>query len=146
MQLPPPLFFLAALFFGYSLDRVIRWRLPNWPANNYLATILAVAAIVIILSALWVFRRHNTTVIPYRKARTLLTSGPFRFTRNPLYLSFALLHLACALNQYSPGMLLSWPFAIWAVQHYVIRQEEQTLALQFSSQWQQYRHRVRRWL
>lgn len=146
MQLPPPLFFLAALFFGYSLDRVIRWHLPNWAINSYLAVFFAALAVLIITSALWVFRRHNTTVIPYRKARTLLTSGPFRYSRNPLYLSFALLHIACALAQHSPGMLLTLPFAVWAIQHHVITQEEQALAALFGEQWQQYRRRVRRWL
>lgn len=146
MQLPPPLFFLAALFFGYSVDRVIRWQLPAWALNNYLAIFFATTAVLVIASALWAFRRHNTTVIPYRKARALLTSGPFRYSRNPLYLSFALLHLACALAQRSPGMLLTLPFAVWAIQQYVITQEEQILATLFGEQWQQYRRRVRRWL
>lgn len=146
LQLPPPLFFLAALFFGYSVDRVVRWQLPDWGVNNHLAAGSAALAVVIILSSLWAFRRHRTSVLPYRTANTLITSGPFRFSRNPLYLSFALLHFACAIAQQSPGMLLTLPFAIWAVQQYVIKQEEASLAEHFAEAWQDYRSRVRRWL
>lgn len=146
VRLPPPLFYLAGLFFGYSLDRVIKWQLPEWPALYGVATTAAALALLLVLSALWTFKRHKTTVLPYRRANTLVTSGPYGFTRNPMYLSFSLLHLACALAQLSPGMLLALPFVCYAVQEHVIKGEEAALAQHFGEQWQRYSAKVRRWL
>lgn len=145
-HIPPPVFHLVALFFGYSLDRVVRWQLPD---KNWLYGFAAAAAfigIMLALSAAITFRRHRTTIIPYNRASVLLTSGPFRITRNPIYLGFAFLHLACALAQLSPGMLITLPFAVYAIHKNVIRYEENILAEQFGQHWQQYAARVRRWL
>lgn len=146
VRLPPPLFFLAGLFFGYSLDRVIKWQLPEWPALYWLAACAAAISVVLITSALWVFKRHNTTILPYRKANALVSSGPFQFSRNPMYVGFVLLHLACALAQLSPGMLLALPFVCYAVQEHVIKGEEAVLAKHFGEQWVLYSAKVRRWL
>jgi len=146
LRLPPPLFYLTGLFFGYSLDRVIKWQLPQWPALYAIAAIAAALGVLLVLTALWAFKRHNTTVLPYRRANTLVSAGPYRITRNPMYVSFSLLHLACALAQLSPGMLLTLPFVCYAVQEHVIKGEETALAKHFGEQWQHYSTKVRRWL
>lgn len=146
VRLPPPLFFFAGLFFGYSVDRVITWQLPNWPALYWIAALAAITSLLLIISALWVFKRHNTTILPYRNANALVANGPFRISRNPMYLGFALLHFACALAQLSPGMLLTLPFVCYAIQEHVIKGEEAALAKSFGDQWLAYSNQVRRWL
>ena len=84
--------------------------------------------------------------LPHRAARTLITGGVFRLSRNPIYLAFALLHLACALSLGSPGMLLMLVAVLWVMHSHVIAAEEAFHAQRFGAQWQAYRQRVRRWL
>ena len=76
----------------------------------------------------------------------LIRSGVFRFSRNPIYLAFALLHLACALSLASPGMLLTLALVLWVMHSHVIAEEEAFHARRFGPQWRSYRERTRRWL
>ncbi|HAB08783.1 MAG TPA: isoprenylcysteine carboxylmethyltransferase family protein, partial [Alcanivorax sp.] len=103
-------------------------------------------AIAVLLTALLQLARARTTVMPHRAARTLITGGVFRLSRNPIYLAFALLHLACALSLGSPGMLLMLVAVLWVMHSHVIAAEEAFHAQRFGAQWQAYRQRVRRWL
>ena len=144
--MPPPLIYLGGLLTGYGLDQALAWQLPMPPWLATLAGLLALAGILLIGSTLLLFRRHQTTVLPHKAASTLITSGPFRLSRNPIYLGFSLLHLACALSLASPGMLLMLVPVLWVINQHVIAAEEAFHAQQFAEQWQAYRQRVRRWL
>ncbi len=85
-------------------------------------------------------------MLPHRAATTLVTTGPFRWSRNPIYLAFALLHLACGLALGSPGMLILLIPVFYVMDRHVIAAEEAFHAQQFADQWPDYRRRVRRWL
>jgi protein-S-isoprenylcysteine O-methyltransferase Ste14 len=85
-------------------------------------------------------------MIPVRPATALITEGPFRFTRNPLYLSLALLYLGIAL-----GLGVLWPIVLLPalmllVQQLVVLREEAYLESRFGDAYRTYRKRVRRWL
>jgi len=144
--MPPPLLHLGGLFIGYALDRVFHWQLPVSDERIALALLPALPAVALILWTALLFRRHRTTILPHRAASTLVTEGPFRFSRNPIYLSFALLHLACAIANGSPGMLLTLPLILYVMDRHVIAAEEAFHQRQFGAAWQAYRARVRRWL
>jgi protein-S-isoprenylcysteine O-methyltransferase Ste14 len=92
------------------------------------------------------FRRARTSLVPVRPATALITDGPFRFTRNPLYLGLALLYLGIALwlGVLWPVVLL--PALILLVQQIVILREEAYLESRFGEAYRAYRARVRRWL
>lgn len=146
VRMPPPLLHLGGLFIGYILDQALHWPAITlawfWPV----AALLALAGLGLILWAALLMRRHRTTILPHRAATTLITHGPYAFTRNPIYLAFALLHLACALAQGSPGMALILPLVLYVMDRHVIAEEEAFHARQFGVAWEQYRQRVRRWL
>jgi protein-S-isoprenylcysteine O-methyltransferase Ste14 len=144
--MPPPLLHLGGLFIGYTLDQVFHWRLAPSDERVMLALLPALPAVALILWTALLFRRHRTTILPQRAASTLVTQGPFRFSRNPIYLSFALLHLACAIANGSPGMLLTLPLVVVVMDRHVIAAEEAFHQRQFGAAWQAYRARVRRWL
>ena len=146
VRMPPPLLHLGGLLIGHGLDRALGWTLPDFAGRQTLATVLAVAGALLVVTALLQLARHRTTVMPHRAARVLVTGGVFRLSRNPIYLSFALLHLACALSLASPGMLLMLLAVLWVMQTHVIAAEEAFHARRFGDQWRAYRQRVRRWL
>jgi protein-S-isoprenylcysteine O-methyltransferase Ste14 len=84
-------------------------------------------------------------VRPDRSASALLTGGPFRFTRNPLYLSLALLHTGLALlaNALWPALMLVPVLLL--IRYHVIAREERHLLARFGPDYQAYRQAVRRW-
>jgi len=92
------------------------------------------------------FRKAKTTTVPGRSSAQLVTSGPYRFTRNPMYVGLTLAYLGEAglLRQIWPAILL--PLTIAYVNWTVIPVEEAKLEEVFPSAYQQYRSRVRRWI
>jgi protein-S-isoprenylcysteine O-methyltransferase Ste14 len=92
------------------------------------------------------FLRSRTTLLPHKPSSALIASGPYRFSRNPLYLSSALLYSGLALwfGLFWPLLLL--PLALTAIRFYVIAKEESYLERRFGQEYLDYKARVRRWL
>jgi protein-S-isoprenylcysteine O-methyltransferase Ste14 len=118
---------------GYGI-----WRALGW--------LLVTAGGILALAALAAFRRARTNILPNRPASALVVSGPYRFTRNPMYLSLTLLYLGGMFlaNTWWPVLLL--PPVLAALYWAVIRREERYLAAEFGDAYAAYRTRVRRWL
>ncbi len=146
VRMPPPLIHLGGLLVGYGLDQVTGWRFTPAAWLDGLALGLALAAVVLSGWTLITLRRHRTTVLPHRAASTLVTGGPFRWSRNPIYLAFTLLHLACGLALGSPGMLIMLVPVFYVMDRHVIAAEEAFHEQAFGTQWQHYRKQARRWL
>jgi protein-S-isoprenylcysteine O-methyltransferase Ste14 len=85
-------------------------------------------------------------MLPFRPASTLVITGPYRFTRNPMYLGAILLVLAFALwlGTWWPAILL--PVVIVVVRRYVIAREERYMRRRFGAAYDDYARRVRRWI
>jgi len=92
------------------------------------------------------FRRSQTSIVPIRPAGALVLSGPYRYTRNPMYVSLVLLTIACGLffSTWWPMVLLVPTLAL--VQQFVILPEERYLRRRFGTEYDNYTRRVRRWL
>jgi len=145
VHLPPPLFYAAAVIAGWVLDR--RWPLPiDGPTGTVLGWIFVAAWALLAGSAIGLFRRKHTSMIPIRPAATLVTSGPYRLTRNPMYLSLAILYIAVTLVLDSWWPLFLLPAVLAIVDRVVILREERYLASAFPQLYDEYRRRVRRWL
>lgn len=144
---PPPLLFLACLLGGWGLGR---WRplVLGLPAGPRLAvgTALLLLALGLGAWALRTFRRGGTTPEPNGTATTLLTTGPFRFSRNPLYLSLSLLLTGLGLLLDIGWILLLVPLLALMLDRRVIVREEARLQAQFGEAYAAYRRRVRRWI
>jgi protein-S-isoprenylcysteine O-methyltransferase Ste14 len=93
------------------------------------------------------FKRHNAEVYPWSAAhRTIVAGGPFRFTRNPMYLGFVVLGVGAALVA---GTWLMWlvPLIVFALDNFVIIPfEERSMERTFGDAYREYKARVRRWL
>ena len=146
LPVPPPL--LVGLAFAVGV-----WLRVNAP-RPVLAPVLAQGLAVLSLAAgaaigvggFRAFRLARTSFLPHEESTALIERGPFRFTRNPLYLSLVLAHLAVALWLNNLWMLLLAAPLVLALQTLVIAQEERYLEEQFGEPYRAYRTRVRRWI
>src|SRR5665647_2030351 len=83
----PPAPYAAAIAGGWWLDRhVVPLSLNLGQANQPLSVLFIIAGLCLMFWTIWQFFRHRTTVNPYSAASRLCASGPFRFSRNPIYL------------------------------------------------------------
>lgn len=143
----PPAPYAAALLGGWWLDRHL---LPlAWDAGTAarpLGWLWLSAGLALFAWTLWTFHRHHTTVNPYAAATELCTGGPFRLSRNPIYLGdwFILVGVALLLNTIWP---LVFAPLVWALLRFgVIRHEEAHLEAKFGDAYRDYKARVRRWI
>ncbi len=110
--------------------------------------VLMVTGITIGIAGVAAFRLQRTTVNPAepQRASTLVTSGVFRFSRNPMYLGLLLLLIAWGLVVQNVAAFVVLPAFVIYMSRYQIRPEERALASLFGSDFDAYRQRVRRWL
>jgi len=96
--------------------------------------------------ALWLFARHRTGLLPGQATETLIEEGPYRISRNPLYVGLLALYLGLALLAPTVWALVLFPVAVLLVYWGAIRPEEQFLHKRFGGAYDDYARRVRRWL
>ena len=113
----------------------------------FMAGLLAIAAAVFIdVRTFLELRNHKTTILPTKAASHLVTTGPFSFSRNPIYLSNTLLTIGLGLAMGNPWLLLAAFLAAFAVTKLAIEREEKHLARKFGTAWHHYAKKVRRWM
>ena len=146
VRFPPPALYALAVLIGYLANR--RWPLPinGGLFVMVLAWALTVFWLALTISSIGNFRRSRTSLVPIRPATTLVISGPYRFTRNPMYLGLAALTAALGLlmSSWWPVLLLVPVLVI--VRVFVIAPEERYLQRRFGAEYFDYMRRVRRWL
>lgn len=143
---PPPFLFVAAVVGGFFLNRT--WPLPvgSGLAWQLVAWVFVALWLVLMVGGLALFRRRHTSFIPNRPASTLVIEGPYRVTRNPMYLGMASLTVALAIF-----MGTGWPVILLApvlllVRRLVIDPEEAYLRRRFGADYERYIRQVRRWI
>lgn len=148
VHFPPPLVYLLGLIAAWALQRWISWPITAGPSRwrSGLAALFVLAYLALFVGALTVFRRAGTTLIPNRPANAFVQTGPYRLTRNPMYVSLVCLYLAGALwlNTWWAVVLLA--LVVLVIDRAVIAREERYLASAFPTEYTAYRSRVRRWL
>jgi len=92
------------------------------------------------------FQKHETGLVPFDEATTLVAGGFFRFTRNPMYLGMVLLLLGAALLFGTAGSLLPIPLFVFIIRRNFILAEEKFMEAAFGDEYLEYKQRVRRWL
>ena len=143
---PPPLVYVIGLAAGYLLHRIVPIRLVASGAPRAPGWTLVALGTAVMLSAVVTFRRAGTTPNPTKPVTALALGGPYRFTRNPMYLGWALTYGGGVLLVNSVWPLLFLPVVIVAVQRMFIAKEERYLEQKFGAAYREYQARVRRWL
>ena len=145
----PPLIYLAAIIVSVLLNIVYPLPYLGPPLSDFLFAggwLLVVGALAIDVSAIRTLRQAKTTVMPHRGSDHLVTTGPFSFTRNPIYLGNTMLMVGAGLIG---GITWFFPLALIAAfltQKLAIEKEERHLEVRFGKKYRDYAKRVRRWI
>jgi protein-S-isoprenylcysteine O-methyltransferase Ste14 len=143
--LPPPIYLLALLL-GLLLDRRMHVpflprgvaRLLGWPLVGGGMTLAAWFARTM--------RRADTTMHINKPVSRVVQDGPFRFTRNPGYLSLTMLYAGIAVLRNALWAIVLLPLVVYVIQREVIEREEGYLERTFGEEYLNYKARVRRWV
>lgn len=138
----------------YAIPLVAAWLVHRVAPRPLLPAGLAapigigclILGIAVASAAVRGFRAARTTIQPWESTTALVTSGVFRFSRNPIYVGYTLLYLGvgCWINSIWPLVLL--PVVLGLMHGLVIRREEAYLEDRFGESYRDYRRRVRRWV
>jgi len=148
LHVPVPWVFVLAYLAGVGLEHALRSSVarPASPAIGLAGDALFLIGAVIAGWGLMTFRKARTTTVPGERSAQLVTWGPYRFTRNPMYVGLTVAYLGEAgiLHHVWPVVLL--PCVLAYVNWIVIPLEESRLGEVFGAGYAQYQARVRRWI
>lgn len=144
---PPPLIYAGGLVIGLLAKRPFLpmpflprglSRVFGWP--------LVAGGLVIGLLGFREMRRAGTNVDPYEPTTAIVTEGPYRFTRNPLYVGMTLMYVGVAARANALPAMLLLPLVLAVMRRGVIEREEAYLEGKFGDEYLRYKVRVRRWI
>jgi len=146
VRIPPPLIYVAGFVLGLALERFLPVLvLPKIPSR--VAAVLCIAlGVTIAVWSVGLFHRERTSFVPIKPTTTLVIYGPYRFTRNPMYLGLVCLYAGLALWLGVFWALILLPAVMALIQRYVIIREEQYLERKFGGAYLKYKADVRRWI
>jgi protein-S-isoprenylcysteine O-methyltransferase Ste14 len=147
VRFPPPLYFLLPLLLSIATQLLFpaQHLLPSLVAAVLGAAMIALGAAFVVTA--WVtMRRAGTSPIPTEPSRALVTGGPYRYTRNPMYLAMTLLYVGIAVWTQAIWAFAYLPLILFTVRRRVIDREETYLAAKFGEPYEEYRRQVRRWI
>lgn len=146
VRFPPPLIFLLCLLAGFGLHSVLPIGAGFSEPVNLLGIVLIVLAFAILLACWLSFRRVNTAIEPWKPTTSMIYNGCYKFSRNPIYLSFCLCLLGIGVFVNSLWLLGSSIVCGYGVFLAAIRKEEAYLEQKFGEDYLAYKRQVRRWL
>ena len=149
VKFPPPLVFVLGFAAGYALQRLVPvtvvptagrglWQGLGWG--------LVAFGVALMGSAVVAFRRAGTTPNSTKPTTAFVTQGPYRFTRNPMYVGWVFIYLGADLLTRALWPLVLLPAVLFLMRRRVIALEEAYLERKFTDDYRAYRARVRRWL
>ena len=147
VRFPPPLVFLGLLLLGVGVDRFFPLAMGGarivWVA---LGALVALAGIALVLWAGKWFERTGQAPAPWKPSPELILSGPYRFTRNPMYLGMFFTQVGLGLALRNPWIALLAPASLAVVHAIAVRPEEAYLEEKFGEPYRRFKQSVRRYL
>jgi protein-S-isoprenylcysteine O-methyltransferase Ste14 len=146
LLLRPPILFATAIAAGIVLHLAWPWsfmpRAVRWP----IGVMLSIAGVALFVAAIRAFDAAGTPVPGNRSTTAIVRSGPYRFSRNPIYVAFGLVHHGVAASFGSCWLLVTLAVSIGVSATCVVPCEERYLEARFGSIYSAYKSSVRRWL
>ena len=142
----PPFVYLGSIGLGLLVH--LFWRVQLLPASTGapIGVMVMLVAVALFISAVRTFRKAGTPVPGNRPTTVIVRTGPYGFSRNPIYLAFTLFQLGRAAWVNSLGVLVTLLPALALMVLVVVPREEQYLERRFGTQYLNYKASVRRWL
>jgi len=149
----PPILLVATIVAGSLLGRLFPTLagvqtigyFVLTPTQVWLGWLLILLAITVDIWVFSVFRRHKTNIRPDRPAECLVTSGPFSYSRNPVYVGNIAIIVGLSLINGSAWYLLLAALMFVLIRELAVKREEAHMSARFGDQWASYRTQVRRW-
>jgi protein-S-isoprenylcysteine O-methyltransferase Ste14 len=143
---PVPVVFLGGFVLGVVVNLFIPLRI--WPSVwiQVIGIVPLGVGIWLLASSREAFRRHKTPLMPWEPSVELVQDGPYRYSRNPVYLSFALMYLGASLVVNSTLLLVVLALLLFLFDRTQIPREERYLAERFGEAYALYKSKVRRWI
>jgi protein-S-isoprenylcysteine O-methyltransferase Ste14 len=141
---PPPLIAILAIGAGWLIGQAVPLPLPGWAL--WPGIVLAGAGVTLALWAERCFKAIGTNAMPWKPTTAIAQAGPYRFTRNPMYLGLLAAQAGTGLVL-REGWVVLLVVATFAVLHAgVVLREERYLSAKFGAEYDAYRTRTRRWI
>jgi len=146
VRVPPPLIFLGFLVAGLWADSPwFEGRMAEWGVTAA-GGVLAALGLALILTSVPRLKKAGTKVEPWKPTTTIVTTGAYRYSRNPIYLGMVLVHGGLAVGGASWAALATLALSVLVTRTYVIAREERYLEAKFGQVYTDYKARVRRWI
>jgi protein-S-isoprenylcysteine O-methyltransferase Ste14 len=142
----PPILYASFAGLGWLLGRALPFAEAVPDIMRPIGLAVMICGLALDLSAMQVMRRHSANILPHRSATALVTSGPFAWSRNPIYLGNTVMLAGAGFAFANPWFLAMAGLAAQAVTRLAIVPEEAHLAALFGHAWRNYATRVPRWL
>lgn len=149
VRFPPPTLFVGGWVIGWMLHRYVAplpLTLIGEPLARWTGWSLIIIGLLLIAWGMVTFRLAHTAILPHRSASRLVTAGPYRFTRNPMYTGLTSAYVGLAALHDTTWPLIVLPLVLVALVRAVISREEAYLHDAFGAEYDAYQARVRRWL
>jgi protein-S-isoprenylcysteine O-methyltransferase Ste14 len=146
VRVPPPLIGLVLLIIGWLLQLVWPLNFMSPSTSHIVGVLVFLTGLPIAIAAVMCMRRLRTSPNPYRGTTALVCNGPFRFTRNPLYLAMILHYSGIAIFFRLPWGLILVPMVILVMTKMAIIPEETYLEKLFGDEYVRYKREVPRWI
>src|SRR6266404_7022677 len=146
VPIAPPFLFVLPILASLALEWLVPTSFVHGAVRWILGALLVFAGIALIVGGFITQKRAGTDPIPFNPSTRIVAHGLYRFTRNPMYVGFALCTFGLAILANSAWMLLAVPIGLVLIDRLVIVREERYLERKFAEEYFDYKRRVRRWV
>jgi protein-S-isoprenylcysteine O-methyltransferase Ste14 len=146
VPIAPPLLFVLPIVASLVLEWLVPTSFVHGAFRWILGAIFLLAGLALNIGGFVTQKRAGTDPIPFHPSTRIVTRGPYRFSRNPMYIGFAFGTLGIAVLVDSAWMLLAVPIALVLIDRLIITREERYLEGKFGEEYLSYKRRVRRWI
>ncbi|MFI5391120.1 MAG: methyltransferase family protein [Bacteriovoracales bacterium] len=143
---PPPLIFLIFVLIGYFINGYYPLPLFQNPIKLILTLIFFFTGLFLGAYSFWLFKKNKTDPLPWMPTTKIIITGPYKYSRNPMYLSIVLIGFSISIFLSNGWIfLMMFPF-LTVIDLYVVKREEKYLIKKFGQEYLDYQKKVRRWI
>ena len=146
LKIPPPLLVMILIIFNYfSFKKIDLILIPN---QNLISLIIFLIGVLILINPIFKFIKSKTTIDPikFKKVNKLITSGIYKYSRNPMYLGLLMIVISTSIL-YLNILSITTPFLFYFwINRFQIKREEIFLTEKFGKEYLSYKTKTRRWI